>query len=293
MERTLFVLNPIAGGGRAKDLEELIKNEIKDLDIKYDIVCTTKPEEATEIVKNTDYDYYIAIGGDGTVNEVAKGILEKGSGVMGIIPGGTGNDLARSLGISLVPEEALKIFKNCEIRELNICKANNMPFFNISSIGFDAEVVNRASKIKHIIKGQIAYTLSVLYTLIAYRNKKAKVIVDGEEIKVNLLLLAVGNGKYYGGGFYIMPNSKIDDGYLHSCFITDIPRPVLLTLFPSILKGEHIRYTKYVKEIKAKKIIIETDENLYFNLDGEILDAGNRLEFEIGDEKIPMICPKN
>ena len=291
MEGILFVLNPIAGGGRAKELEALIDKEMEDNHIDYEIAVTTEPYEATEIVRLSKYDMIVAVGGDGTVNEVAKGIIKRGHGTMGIIPGGTGNDLSRSLDIPLDPKEALECLLKCSAKKLDVCTANGYYFFNISSIGFDAEVVNRAAKIKHVIKGQVAYLLSVLYTLIVYRNKKALITVDGVEYNTNMLLLAVGNGKYYGGGFYIMPNSKVDDNKLHACIISDASKPVLLALFPTIFKGTHLKYTKYVHTVAAKHITIETEDNLFFNLDGEILDAGKRIDFKVDDYKIPIVCP--
>lgn len=110
MEKILFIINPVAGGGRTKELVPLINSTMEDKDMEYDIVFTTRPKEGTEIAEKGIDDGYtkiVAVGGDGTVNEIALGIIEKQKGTLGILPSGTGNDLARVLNIPLKPEEAL------------------------------------------------------------------------------------------------------------------------------------------------------------------------------------------
>ena len=117
MDKILFIINPIAGGGRAKRSVSIIDKFMKNLGIDYDIVLTEKPKDAIILSKkglDKGYNKIVAVGGDGTVNEVALGILEFGSGILGIIPSGTGNDLARTLNIPNNLEESIKII----IREL-------------------------------------------------------------------------------------------------------------------------------------------------------------------------------
>lgn len=291
MENILFILNPVAGGGKAKELEGIIKTKMKSYrDINYRFIKTTKPGEATNIVLKSSEKYIISVGGDGTINEIAKGIIERGYGTLGILPGGTGNDLSRSLGIPLDTEEAIDfIFMKSKVKKLNVCIANDRYFLNIASLGFDAEVVNNASNIKHRIKSKLAYFLSVLYTLIIYKNKNVKVTIDGKESKENLVLLAAGNGSYYGGGFEIMPQSKLDDGKLHVCFVKDASKITLITLFPSIFTGSHLKHQKYVKVFTADEVIIEADQDMFYNLDGEILNAGKSLRFTILNKKIEVL----
>lgn len=289
MSKLLFIINPTAGGGKAKDLESCIREFISKYDLSYDIKFTTKAKEAIEIVEKSSHNKIIAVGGDGTVNEVAKGIINRGFGILGVIPGGTGNDFSRSIGIPLDPLKAIKLIINGETQEIDIGTVNQYPFLNISSFGFDAEVVNITEKIKTYMKSHIAYVLGVLFTLLRFKKKEVIIEIDGKKYKERLVLLAAGSGKYYGGGMKILPKANLSDGYLHLCLIKNINNIFMLFLFPTIFKGNHSKYKKYVSMYKAKNIKIKSKEDIYFNLDGEILEAGKTLDFGIYKKKLPII----
>ncbi len=289
LEKLLFIINPIAGGGRAKNLISLIEEKMLEEKREYEIIQTTKPKEAISIVESSSYNTLIAVGGDGTVNEVAKGIIQRGWGVLGIIPGGTGNDMCKSLGLSMEPDQAIKTVLNGSIKEMDIGLANGKCFLNISSVGFDAEVVRNTDKIKTKIKGRTAYILGVLITLITYRLKTAYLEIDNKVVNRKMLLLAVGNGQYYGGGMKILPQARIDDGYLHVCLVKDINNLKSLLLFPSIFKGNHLKYTKYVEIYKAKTIKIKTPGEFYLNLDGDLIHSENQVEFKMSNKKLQII----
>lgn len=289
MEKLLFIINPIAGGGRAKNLISLIEEKMLEEKREYEIIQTTKPKEAISIVESSSYNTLIAVGGDGTVNEVAKGIIQRGWGVLGIIPGGTGNDMCKSLGLSMDPDQAIKTVLNGSIKEMDIGLANGKCFLNISSVGFDAEVVRNTDKIKTKIKGRTAYILGVLITLITYRLKTAYLEIDNKVVNRKMLLLAVGNGRYYGGGMKILPQARIDDGYLHVCLVKDINNLKSLLLFPSIFKGNHLKYTKYVEIYKAKTIKIKTPGEIFLNLDGDLILTENQVEFKMSNKKLQII----
>ena len=104
-----------------------------------------------------------------------------------------------------------------------------------------------------------------------------------------MLLLAVGNGQYYGGGMKILPQARIDDGYLHVCLVKDINNLKSLLLFPSIFKGNHLKYTKYVEIYKAKTIKIKTPGEFYLNLDGDLIHSENQVEFKMSNKKLQII----
>ncbi|MBC8590897.1 diacylglycerol/lipid kinase family protein [Wansuia hejianensis] len=289
MDRLLFIINPVAGGGRAGALQSQIERTMEKNKINYDIVLTTRPKEAITIAEETPHNKVIAVGGDGTVNEVAKGLINRGHGILGIIPGGTGNDLSRSLGISMDPIESINAIIQGKIIEMDIGCANGHKFLNIASVGFDAEVVKNTESIKKKIKGKVAYILGVILTIISFRKKKVTLEIDNKICTKSLLLLAVGNGNYYGGGMKILPQANINDGYLHICLIKDVNNLILLTLFPTIFKGNHIKYKKYVEIIKSKKISIKSKEKMYFNLDGELIDGGKEINFNLSDHKLYVI----
>lgn len=290
MENILFIVNPIAGGGKAKALISFIEEKMKESSRKFEIIVTKRSKEATEIAeaKLKDYNLLVAVGGDGTVNEVAKGIINKGRGILGIIPGGTGNDMARGLGIPMTAERAIDVILKGNIKEIDIGKVNSYNFLNISSVGFDAEVVVNNEKIKKRVQSHISYAISVVYTLFTFKDQRVKLEIDGESLDENILLLAVGNGKYYGGGMKILPMAIIDDGYLDVCLISNISKVLLLYLFPTIFKGHHIRYKKYVKIYKAKTVNIIAEKEFLLNIDGEVTNV-KHANFSIADKKLNVI----
>ena len=176
MESYLFIINPIAGSGKAKDFEAYIDKYMKDTGIDYKVVFTRKPKEATEIViNNPQYSICIAVGGDGTVGEVANGILKRANGILGIIPAGTGNDLSKSLLITEDIGQAFKKIIDNKTKLIDLGRVDDMYFFNIASLGFDAEVVRHTDKIKRIIKGKTAYVLGVLTSLLVYKRKNMNI----------------------------------------------------------------------------------------------------------------------
>lgn len=291
MESFLFIVNPIAGGGRAISLKSAIEEMMEEGDFNYDLVETSFPGEATEIAseKAGDYTAVVAVGGDGTINEVARGLIQAGQGVLGIIPGGTGNDLARALEIPLDLKGSLRILLSLKKKKLDICRVNKRVFLNIASIGFDAETIVNHNKFKKKIKGRIVYLISVIYTLFNYKNKRLKITIDGEEIEEEILLLAMGNGKYYGGGMQMLPFSIPDDGNLHLCIVSGLKKIQIPFLLPTLIKGTHLKYKKYVKTFSAKKVLVESDKGVYTNLDGEALDKEKEILFEVNDKKLDVI----
>lgn len=289
MDKLLFIINPIAGGGRAKDLIPFIIEKMKENNIDYKIIQTTEPKEATLIVENSIIPVVIAVGGDGTVNEVAKGIIKRGHGFLGIIPGGTGNDMCKSLGLSIDPILALETIIKGKTKKMDVGLANDICFLNISSVGFDAEVVRNTDKIKSRIKGKTSYILGVLVTLLKYRMKETHIEIDGEQFNKKMLLLAVGNGQYYGGGMKILPDAKIDDGFLHLCLVKDINNLKLLFLFPSIFKGDHLKYKKHIEIYKAKEILIKNKGDFYLNIDGDLVQTKDKVEFKVSPQKLDII----
>lgn len=292
MDGILFIVNPVAGAGKAKKLIPLIEETMNQCNKKYKIILTTMPEEATEIAKreSKNHEVVVAVGGDGTVNEVATGLIRNNGGVLGVVPGGTGNDMARSLDIPMDPLEALKIVCEGYKKNMDIGMVNGSYFLNIASIGFDAEVVMNNIKIKQKIKNEFSYVISVIYSLIRFKKKKVEIEIDDKIIKDEVYLLAVGNGKYYGGGMKIIPTAKIDDGFLDICTISNINKFKILFLFPTIFKGTHIKHTKHVNIYRGKKVKFKSEEGLLLNIDGEITPDVKEVEFGIKDRNIKVIC---
>lgn len=290
--KILFIVNPVAGKGRALKAIPIIKELMNKESLSYKIVETTRPKEAIDIAYNgiqQGFEIITAVGGDGTVNEVAQGIMKSGKGCLGIIPAGTGNDLARSLDIPIDIKESIKCIIKGKHKGIDVGEVNGRYFFNVASIGFDSEIVKNTNNIKKYLKGKFAYTVGLLKTLISYKSKQMEIELDNKKIEMKTLLLAVANGKYYGGGMKISPMAVIDDDYFHTCVIKDISKLKLFFIFPSVFKGNHTRYKDYVSFYKSRIVKVKTLDRVYLNIDGELFKVDDEVVFRISERKINII----
>ncbi len=293
MDNILFIINPAAGGGKTIGLIPIIEERMKKANREFKIQLTGQPNEATKFAEEMVdmYPIIVAVGGDGTINEVAKGLINKKKGVLGIIPSGTGNDFVRAIGMEIDPIKSLDAIIKGKTKKIDVGKINNYSFLNIASFGFDTEVVIFTNNIKKKVKSRIAYIIGILSTLLSYKKKKTKIIIDDEVLERNLVLLAVGNGNYYGGGLYVLPMAEINDGYFHICLVRNINNFKILFLFPSIIKGNHLKYENYIEIFKAKKVKIINNEDVSINIDGEIVHVDKDIVFEMDKYKLNTIIP--
>ncbi len=291
----IFIINPAAGKGVSMELIPFIKECFtgKSKDQLY-IEVTKYPGHATEIAREyaaMEPCRIYSVGGDGTVNEVINGIAGT-SAVLGVIPAGSGNDFVRSLhsGTDL-KDIIVKTISGIE-KSIDIARVNDKYFVNISSIGFDANVVYNAMKFKKKpgITGSMAYVLSIIYTVFEHKLVKITIDVDGNKTQSELLLMAVANGRYYGGGMLPVPEAKLDDGSLDICLVREVSRLRILGLFPKYMKGKH-GVMKEVSFLSGSKILIESDEELCLNIDGEIVSA-KRVSYEIIPSGVKVLMPE-
>ncbi|WP_024832745.1 diacylglycerol/lipid kinase family protein [Ruminiclostridium josui] len=292
--RHVFIINPAAGKGRALELIPVIENYFKGTHHKYVLKITEYPGHATKIAREyaeSEICRIYSIGGDGTVNEIVNGIAGTRAS-LGVIPAGSGNDFIRSIHGEYKAKEIVSETISGEERSLDLARANGKYFINISSIGFDADIVYNARKFKRLpyIPGRMAYLFSLIYTTFKNKINEVKVTIDdNEEFDLKILLAAVANGRFYGGGMLPVPDAVLDDGFLDVCLVREVSRFKILTLFPKYIKGEHGQL-EYVSFKRAKKIKIESKDTIALNIDGEIL-TGKEIEFEILKGAINVIYP--
>lgn len=287
----MFILNPNASGFNRFDFKKGIEEylEKQNLDFEYEIKCTTQSKEAIEIAKNAVYAGFtelIAVGGDGTINEVGD-IAIRNDLKLGIIPAGTGNDYFNSLGENTDFEYCMEKILKGNYREVDYGTFLDKSFFNIASVGFDAEVNNWALKVKKFIKSGFSYKIAIALTLINYRRKRYKVIIDDKEYEDDFFLIAVGIGSKYGGNINILPMAEVDDGLLDICMIKYKSKFNILTKIKTLIDASHINedITSYFKA-KNVKIIAE---NIEINYDGEYMKIKDDVEFSINNKKIKVL----
>jgi len=270
----ILVINLQAGRGKASKYIGKIKSLLDCRKKKYDMVMTEYSGHAAVIAReysNTESRLIYSLGGDGTLNEITNGAVNTGSVVVNI-PTGSGNDFIKSVTDLRDPMEIFERSFGAEERLIDTMKVNGRYCINIASVGLDASVAHMANKIKKIplLSGSLAYYLSIFLTLIKHRSYKLKVTIDSRTVEKEFLLIAVANGKYYGGGMKALPDAVIDDGLLDICMVDNMGTLKIISLLNKYKKGEH-KGLKQVTFETAKKIRIESSKPLQINIDGEIM----------------------
>lgn len=272
--KIMFIVNPAAGKGAALRQKDKIAAVIEKIGgIEYQIKYTERPGHAADIAREgaaQGCDIIFAVGGDGTVNEVVNGLIGT-EAVLGVIPGGSGNDFIRSLNIGEDVEDIIKGAIKGGKRQVDVGIINGRYFINISSIGFDAEVVLATQKAKKLfLSGSTAYIAGLISTIFRRKADIITMVIDGQEVTKEVLLVAVANGKYYGGGMMAAPDAVIDDGLFDICLITNLSKLRMLYLFPRFMKGKH-KDLKEVHFYRSQKVHIESQNPMPVNIDGEVL----------------------
>ena len=286
MKKFLYIVNPVAGNGRGERSIEVINSYCKTNGINYQIHITEYPLHATKIANenHSGFSHIIAVGGDGTVNEVLNGISLNNRIIFAALQIGTGNDLVKNFNYATELIDILEIIHSEEkqkIKEIDIGKVNyttgnssdNLEhyFINNLGIGFDAYVgyLNQHNK---RLKGVASYVLAVFKALINYNMVNCEVTFNNTKISGNKLMLTIGNGISSGGGFYLTPRAIIDDNLLDISIFDQISRLRLLNVLPKALVNK-LETVKEATMYKSKEISIELKEPYFVHCDGEIITA--------------------
>lgn len=291
----VFIVNPVAGKGKTMNMVNNIEDRFKDSPESFRIEITKAPGHATEIAKQLSAEgipmRIYSVGGDGTLNEIVNGI--SGDHIeLGILPCGSGNDAVRSIYEVTDPVALLEVLPTASSELFDMGKINNRLFINIASVGFDAEVVILTRHFKRIplVSGSLAYVLGVLTALIRLKKYPVRIkIDDSPERFKEILLCAFANGKFYGGGMKPAPKADMTDGILDICEVQSLRRMKILKFFPIFKKGAHEKM-KEVTMHRCKKITIDSDIPIPFNIDGEVITE-TRASIEIIPGSIRVIIP--
>ncbi len=282
MENIHLIINPTAGNGAAKRIATIVLEKLSEEKVDYQAFYTEKAGHAEEIAKKSagaGIKCIIALGGDGTVFEVSRGLFNSNTS-LGIIPAGTGNDFIKSLGLPKSPLDALDFILQNKPRPVDIGLINGELFMNVCGIGFDVSVLDYSIKAKKYFKGMIPYLWGVIQTIIHYKASDITLFIDDAKVlSQKVLVCSVANGKFIGGGMPISPNSKVDDGLLDVVVIKDVTRPWMIRYLPGLLSGKILTFKDTVS-FKANTVKIESNSKMRVNVDGEIF-AFDKAQFEI------------
>ncbi len=279
-----FIINPISGIGKQKGIEEYIAKYIED----FDIIYTQKAGDATRISKKAakeNIDAVVAVGGDGTVNECLKGLVNTNT-ALGVIPCGSGNGFAYHIGMKRKIEHAIMQLKDICIKEIDSCRANGAPFINVSGIGFDAHISNLFSDLK--VRGFINYVKIILKEL-SYKPQKYTIKYKSIERKVNAYMISFANASQYGNSARISPMANIQDGLIDFVIVKDFPKWRIPLFLLKITTGK-VHLSKYVEIIKCKHMEINANNTL-LHLDGEPYKSSNPIKINILPRSLKILMP--
>ncbi len=294
-----LILNPMADLGRAWQTANDLRPIAQEFKGELTWSGTVYPTHAIELAKQAaeeGYDIVIALGGDGTIHEVMNGLMqvpENKRPMMGVVPIGSGNDFAYSMGIVDKPAQALANAlkgENIQVVDVGLITDENgrMEYFdNTLGIGFDTVVTIRSHKLP-IFKGFLIYLVAVIQTILLNHNAaKMQIETDTKKWEQDVLMLTLCNGPREGGGFMLSPNSKNNDGKMEFLTVTKLSRGTMFRLVPEFLKGTHMRF-KQVQMGEFKTLKLTSDLPLYIHADGEIYTSFGSNLHKISFEVIPQ-----
>ena len=279
-----FIINPISGIGKQKGIEKYITKYIKD----FEIVHTKKSGDATIISKNAakeNIDVVVAVGGDGTVNECLKALVNTNT-ALGVIPCGSGNGFAYHIGMQSNIEKAVKQLSNSRIETIDSCTANGFPFVNVSGIGFDAHIADLFLTLK--VRGFFRYVKLIISEL-SYKAKEYSIFYNNIERKVKAYMINFANASQFGNNAKISPRSDFQDGLIDFVIINNFPKwkiPVILFM----LFSGRLHLSKHVEIIQCEKMTIRT-ENTNLHLDGEPIKLSNPFVVTILPKSLKILMP--
>jgi len=284
-----LIVNPTAANGAVGKnwlrIRDFLQADAASLTAEFDAVLTEEPGHATQLARQALDDGFltiVAVGGDGTVNEVVNGLVKEGGVdpevVLGIIPWGTGADFARMLGIPRDYMEACRHLLRSEPRPVDLGRITcfregrevERYFINAAGLGFDGEVSEVVKRFPKVLGGTITYLACLLIGLVTYRNKNVEFSFDGQSARGRLNSIIVCNGRYFGGGMFIAPGAAFDDGLFNVVVMGNLNKLEVVVNLPRIYKGTHLTHPK-VSHFAAKEVHVEAQERMFLQAEGELI----------------------
>ena len=287
-KRALLLIN--RHSRRGKRLFGQVVDILDDLDIELVIVRAKSSQELPDLIRlhSSSIDLVIVGGGDGTLNTVVDSLVETGL-TLGILPLGTANDLARTLGIPLSLPEACQVIAQGKTKSIDLGWVNGKHFFNVASIGLSVHITEKLTKSAKQRWGVFAYAATALQAISRTRPFHANILVDGETLRVKTIQIAIGNGRYYGGGMAIASDASIEDDRLD---LYSLELEHWWQIFPLVWtfpKGEH-GLLPWVRTITGKEIRINARKSHTINTDGE-LTASTPATFRVVPQALKVLVP--
>jgi YegS/Rv2252/BmrU family lipid kinase len=245
------------------------------LGLSGDALLSERPGQLGQLAAQAADDgasVVVAVGGDGTVNEIVQGLAGRDGVELAVIPRGTGWDFVRTYGIPRDLDGAIAVARNGRARQIDVGRAaygeGQSYFANIASAGMSGAIAKRANETSKALGGKVSYAWATLTVFARWRNDEVRVSVDGEQREGRMHDVVVANGRYFGGGMMICPHAEPDDGLFDVLTIGDLTKRDLLLTLPKTYKGRHLPHPK-AELLRGARVEIDAPRPLPVELDGE------------------------
>lgn len=286
----VFIINPKSGTERKKELERAIREYLDTSVFSFELQLTEYAKHGELLAKNAAASgayAVVAVGGDGSVNDIIKGLYGSRT-CLAIIPKGSGNGMARTLGIPLEVNKAIQLINRDRVEKIDLAFANEKLFISNAGVGFDALISKKFSKSKR--RGLLVYSWLVTKYLWLYREWNWQITVDGKTWEQKAFLINVANGQQFGYGFKIAPAASWTDGVLDITLIRKFPK-ILGGLLALRLKKGTIARSNFVQQLKGTEVVIHNPALKLMQTDGDAQECTNKITFRIEKQVLAVIVP--
>lgn len=285
-----FIINPTSGTKSRKDVEALIREHLNQDKYVHDIVYTERAGHAPDLAReaaNQGVAIVVAVGGDGTVNEVARGLLHT-EAALAILPKGSGNGLARHLGIPMGLDGALRVINKANITTIDSGQINGHPFFTTAGIGFDAYISSVFAGNKK--RGLQTYVELVMKEVLNYKHLPVIASINGNTLDTDCFVMAFANAAQYGNNAYIAPNADIQDGLLDVCLVRRL----------DLIKALNLSYCMLTKQLanadsaeyfQTDRVNVQAEEEMMYHADGDYLGKAQTFEVSMVPQSLRVLVP--
>lgn len=290
-KKVLAIINPISGTRSKLNIPDVIREILREPDFEVSVKITEYAGHATQIARQAvdeGVDIVLSVGGDGTCNEIAKTLIHT-STALGIIPVGSGNGLARHLGIPLDIRGALRIIRNGKVVALDYCKANGLVFFCTCGVGFDALVSLKFAEDKH--RGGLTYVRKVISEYVRYKHETYELVSEDGKLRESAFLIACGNASQYGNNAYIAPHANMQDGLLDITIIKPF-NPLEIGPLTVQLFTKQLSKNTNIRTFEKKAISIIREHPGVMHIDGEPVEMDARIDVECVHNGLNVVVPE-
>lgn len=289
-KRIRFIINPFSGTSGKQTIPDMIKKFLDHSKFEYEIEFTQYAGHAITLAKegaDLKFDYVAAVGGDGSVNEVAQSLIHTDTSLI-VIPGGSGNGFAMHLGLGRNIQKAIQFINSGKIISVDTCSVNNRFFINVSGIGFDARIAYKTKQ--NSKRGFLPYFLTSLKEMRKFKPQKLKIQIDDKIINGEYAAAVVANASMYGYHFTIAPQASMQDGIMDIMLIQKAPLyKYFLMIFRFLNRSLH--KSKITETYQGKSISISLDEENYLHVDGEGYKTEKELAFRVNPSSLKVLAP--